>query len=137
MSMAVISFDPERSWSPSCRARHLASFGSRGRSIRHYVSHVRADPLLERRVFRPRPPPVLGSCAGGADMGKLRLAWFTTLSPRTWNDPRQGVDYDWSSTDLYLETARTLERGMFDMLIVADGYGISEAFEGSWEAYVR
>ena len=61
-------------------------------------------------------------------MGKLRLAWFTTLSPRTWNDPRQGVDYDWSSTELYLDTARTLERGMFDMLIVADGYGISEAF---------
>jgi FMN-dependent oxidoreductase (nitrilotriacetate monooxygenase family) len=59
------------------------------------------------------------------------------MSPRTWNDPAQGLGYDWASTDLYLETARTLDRGFFDMLIVADGYGIVDFYKGSIDEYVR
>ncbi|HEY4332639.1 MAG TPA: NtaA/DmoA family FMN-dependent monooxygenase [Ilumatobacteraceae bacterium] len=68
---------------------------------------------------------------------KMRLAWFTIMSPRTWNDPDQGLGYDWSSTELYLESARTLERGLFDMLIVADGYGIVDFYQDSIDEYVR
>lgn len=70
-------------------------------------------------------------------MDKLRLAWFTIMSPRSWFDPDQGTGYDWRSTDLYLDTARTLERGLFDLLIVADGYGIVDVYQGSMDAYVR
>jgi FMN-dependent oxidoreductase (nitrilotriacetate monooxygenase family) len=68
---------------------------------------------------------------------KIRLAWFTMMSPRSWLDPAQGFGLDWRDPDLYLDAARHLERGMFDMLIVADGYGITDVYKGSRDAYIR
>lgn len=70
-------------------------------------------------------------------MRKIRLAWFTMLSPRSWLDPAQGFGFDWRDPDLYLDAARHLERGLFDMLIVADGYGITDVYQGSRDAYIR
>lgn len=58
------------------------------------------------------------------------------LSPGLWAHPRSwGADY--KSLDYWVSLAKTLERGKFDALFIADGIGMHDTYEGSAAATIR
>jgi FMN-dependent oxidoreductase (nitrilotriacetate monooxygenase family) len=61
----------------------------------------------------------------------LHLVWFLSgYQPRGWLDPRWGTGYDFRKADLYMDGARTLERGCFDGVLIADQPSIDNTYTG-------
>jgi alkanesulfonate monooxygenase len=57
-------------------------------------------------------------------------------SPGLWRHPRDG-SADYRRLDLWVELARTLERGLFDGVFLADVLGVYDVFGGGPEAALR
>jgi FMN-dependent oxidoreductase (nitrilotriacetate monooxygenase family) len=71
-------------------------------------------------------------------MKALHLMWFLSgYQPRGWLDPRWGTGYDFRSPELYMDSARALERGCFDGILIADQQSIDDTFTGSIDAALR
>lgn len=71
-------------------------------------------------------------------MKPLHLVWFLSgFQPRGWLDPRWGTGYDFRRRDLYMDAARTLERGCFDGILIADQHSIDDTYTGSISAALR
>jgi len=71
-------------------------------------------------------------------MKPLHLVWFLSgYQPRGWLDPRWGAGYDFRQADMYMDAARTLERGCFDGILIADQPSIDDTFTGNIGASLR
>ena len=65
-------------------------------------------------------------------MKPLHLVWFLAgYQPRGWLDPRWGAGYDYRKPALYMDAARTLERGCFDGIVIADQQSIDPTYTGA------
>ena len=73
-------------------------------------------------------------------MTKFRLAWFCEFSSWWWAYPPDhgpwGYGQDWRDLAYYRDAARTLERGMFDMIIAADTSAVHR-YQGSMDKPLR
>ncbi|MFM7535000.1 MAG: NtaA/DmoA family FMN-dependent monooxygenase [Acidimicrobiales bacterium] len=72
----------------------------------------------------------------------LRLCAFTQCCPThlaegTWKHPEDGTSVGYRSLRYWLELARTLERGGFDLLFLADVEGYYDVWRGSRDDAVR
>jgi FMN-dependent oxidoreductase (nitrilotriacetate monooxygenase family) len=68
----------------------------------------------------------------------MHLVWFLSgYQPRGWLDPRWGTGYDFRRPELYMDCARTLERGCFDGILIADQPSIDDTYTGSIAASLR
>lgn len=61
---------------------------------------------------------------------QMYLSGFTIFCPSphqmmSWVYPREKIRHQWYEVEYWAEIARTLERGKFDMIFFADGWGIS------------
>ncbi|MGC4933773.1 LLM class flavin-dependent oxidoreductase [Gordonia sp. DT30] len=54
----------------------------------------------------------------------------------TWRNP-YNQEHRYTSLDYWIDTARTLERGMFDSLFIADFPGLNDIYQGSADAALR
>ncbi len=54
-----------------------------------------------------------------------------------WKHPQDGSNHGYRTTDYWVDLARTLERGMFDSLFLADVHGTYSTFRNSRDASVR
>ena len=71
-------------------------------------------------------------------MKPLHLVWFLGgYQSRGWLDPRWGAGYDFRKADLYMDSARVLERGCFDGILFADQQSIDDTYTGSLGASLR
>jgi FMN-dependent oxidoreductase (nitrilotriacetate monooxygenase family) len=72
-------------------------------------------------------------------MGRFHLGWF--LGPgfgvQGWNTPGFGRNYPIWKPDLYVDALRTLERGMFDMLIIEDSSMVPNVYGASSDFYLK
>jgi FMN-dependent oxidoreductase (nitrilotriacetate monooxygenase family) len=72
-------------------------------------------------------------------MSRFHLGWF--LGPgfgvQGWNQPGFGRNYPIWKPDLYVDSLRTLERGMFDMLIIEDSSMVPNVYGGSSSFYLK
>jgi alkanesulfonate monooxygenase SsuD/methylene tetrahydromethanopterin reductase-like flavin-dependent oxidoreductase (luciferase family) len=67
----------------------------------------------------------------------FHLIWFTTAAALNWDYP-DNASYPWSGPDVYVEMAKVLEtRGKFDAVVLADSDGISTAYRGVIDTYVK
>ena len=71
---------------------------------------------------------------------KMRLAWFCEFSSAGWAYPPPdgpyGHGYDYRNVDFYVDAARGMERGMFDMVIAADTSAVHR-YQGSMMSGLR
>lgn len=68
----------------------------------------------------------------------MHLVWFLSgYQPRGWLDPRWPAHYDFREPELYMDAARTLERGCFDGILIADQPSIDDTFTGSMAPSLR
>lgn len=69
----------------------------------------------------------------------FHLALFLQGSAvQAWGEPWTGhIDKNWMSSQLFVETARSLERACFDYILIEDGPYIGESFNGSREIYLK
>jgi len=68
----------------------------------------------------------------------FHLFWFLAgYQPRGWLDPRWGNNYDFRGPELYMDAARTLERGCFDGIVIADQPSIDNTYTGTTAAALR
>ncbi|MCR1785843.1 NtaA/DmoA family FMN-dependent monooxygenase [Nocardioides carbamazepini] len=70
----------------------------------------------------------------------FHLAWFvgSGYSLQSWRGPWSGVGaQEWMRPQLYVDTARALERAGFDYMIFEDGLMIPDAYQGKLDAYLR
>src|SRR4051794_25676413 len=65
----------------------------------------------------------------------LMIAGPVVHSHALWRNPTQAMPF--LSASHYIEIARTLERGLFDLLFFADRLGIADRFGGTKEAGLR
>lgn len=71
-------------------------------------------------------------------MKPLHLVWFLAgYEPRGWLDPRWGNRYDYRRRELYMDAARSLERGCFDAILIADQPSIDDTYTGSLDPMLR
>lgn len=71
-------------------------------------------------------------------MRPFHLFWFLAgYQPRGWLDPRWGNNYDFRGPELYMDTARMLERGCFDGIVIADQPSIDLTYTGTMDAALR
>jgi long-chain alkane monooxygenase len=65
-------------------------------------------------------------------MKPMHLVWFLSgYQPRGWLDPRWGTGYDFRDPELYMDSARALERGCFDGILIADQPSIDDTYTGA------
>lgn len=69
-------------------------------------------------------------------MAKLRLAWFSEFTAKGWDEPGHAVGQDWRDASFYLDSARHLEQGQFDLIVGADSYALYDD-GGSLDVWVR
>ena len=82
--------------------------------------------------------------SGGVDAvkKKMHLVGFMLHCPMnhtvlSWAHPRDKVGYAWTEPEFWQEVARTLERGRFDALFLADQWAAFDAYQGSIDATLR
>jgi alkanesulfonate monooxygenase SsuD/methylene tetrahydromethanopterin reductase-like flavin-dependent oxidoreductase (luciferase family) len=73
---------------------------------------------------------------------KMHLVGFMLHCPMnhtllSWAHPRDKVGYVWTEPEFWQEIARTLERGRFDCLFLADRWAAFDAYQGSMDATLR
>jgi FMN-dependent oxidoreductase (nitrilotriacetate monooxygenase family) len=66
----------------------------------------------------------------------FHLGWFMNFTPDEWDDPFGSGGQPWSG-DFYIEFAQALERACFDYIMVEDTLMVSDAYGGSFEAYLK
>lgn len=70
-------------------------------------------------------------------MKPLHLVWFLAgFQPRGWLDPRFGTGYSYASREMYIDSAKSLERACFDGIFVADQPTIDNHLGGSIDRVV-
>src|ERR1700761_4246509 len=76
---------------------------------------------------------------GGMHVNKFHLGWFLgkAYSVQGWNEPGYGHGNQWTKPDLYMDTARALERACFDLLIIEDSSTIPDNYGDSMEVYLK
>lgn len=73
---------------------------------------------------------------------KIHLVGFMLHCPinhtlLSWTHPMDKVGYRWTEPELWQDVARTLERGKFDCLFLADGLAGSDIYQASMDATLR
>lgn len=70
---------------------------------------------------------------------KFHLAYFLTDShAQAWGTAWGGnIGREWANPDLYVATARELERGCFDYVLIEDNAFVADAYGGSMDIYLR
>ncbi len=68
---------------------------------------------------------------------KFHLCWFTWQGARDWEDPGRGA-LEWTRPRSYLDMAKVLEeRGLFDVIVLADSVAIKNTYQDSTDVYIR
>ncbi len=67
---------------------------------------------------------------------RMHLGWFMNFTPDEWNEPFAAGGNPWTG-DFFIEFAQSLERACFDYIMIEDTLMVSDAFGGTFEAYLR
>jgi FMN-dependent oxidoreductase (nitrilotriacetate monooxygenase family) len=67
---------------------------------------------------------------------RFHLGWFMNFTPDEWNEPFAAGGNPWTG-DFYIEFAQALERACFDYIMIEDTLMVSDAYGGSFEAYLK
>ena len=67
---------------------------------------------------------------------KFHLGWFMNFTPDEWNEPFAAGGNPWKG-DFFVEFARSLERACFDYIMIEDTLMVSDAYGGSFDAYLK
>ena len=72
-------------------------------------------------------------------MSKFHLGWFLGpgITIQGWNEPGFGHGYDWTKPDIFVDSAKALERACFDLLILEDTSAVPYTYKGSMDFYLK
>jgi len=70
---------------------------------------------------------------------RIHMVWFSGhgVGPAGWDHPGWPDGYRWDRPEVYVDSAKTLERAGFDAIIFADTMAIPDDYQGRMDAYLE
>jgi FMN-dependent oxidoreductase (nitrilotriacetate monooxygenase family) len=72
-------------------------------------------------------------------MSQFHLGWFLGpgITVQGWKEPGYSSGYDWTKPDLFVDSAKALERACFDLLILEDTSAVPYTYRGNMDYYLE
>jgi FMN-dependent oxidoreductase (nitrilotriacetate monooxygenase family) len=70
---------------------------------------------------------------------RIHMAWFSGhgAGPSGWDDPAMPAGYRWDRPELYVDSAKIMDRAGFDAIVFADTMAIPDTYQGRMDAYLE